>query len=78
MALISTRFRSRVGHVDNVEATEGERRRDSTVVRAHVKGHRASVALTLPLVRENGAWSVARATDMVAPPPEPTARPVVP
>lgn len=74
LRLTATRFRSRVGHLDDVDATAVERTHDSAVVRARVEGHRASVELILPLVRENGAWSVARATDMVAPSASPVVR----
>jgi hypothetical protein len=75
---VATRFRSRVGQLDDVDATEGEPTHDSVVVRAQVKGHNANVDLMLPLVRENGAWSVARPTDMVAPLEDPSGRPVAP
>jgi hypothetical protein len=78
LRLVATQFRSRVGHLDDVDATEVERTHDSVVVRAHVKGHKANVDLTLPLVRENGAWSVARPADMGAPLEAPLRRPVAP
>lgn len=75
---VAARFRSRVGHLDDVDATNVARTPDSAIVRAHAEGHRASVELIVPLVRENGAWSVARVTDMVAPAQEQSARRVAP
>lgn len=60
---ISDTLRSRVGGLDEVHGTVAERGRDTTFVRAHVEGERASIDPVLPLVREYGAWAVARASD---------------
>lgn len=65
--LISTRFRLRVGHLDDVQGTLADRTRDTAIVRAYVEGQRANAELVLPLVREYGVWSVARLSELLTP-----------
>ena len=60
---VSRSFRARIGRLDDVRATVAVRRRDTTIVRAQVEGQRAIAELTLPLVRENGVWVVARPSE---------------
>lgn len=61
---ISARLRSRLGHVDDVEATIRERTRNTAVVRVQVEGERSDADFRLSIIRESGAWSVAGATGL--------------
>lgn len=63
---MSAEFRSRLGNLHDVKGTVTARRRDTAIVRARVEGERANTELTLPLVREHGAWAVADITEMLA------------
>jgi hypothetical protein len=60
---MSAILRSRIGRLDKVHGTVAERRRDTATVRAQVEGERGNAELVLPMVREYGAWSVARPSD---------------
>jgi hypothetical protein len=64
---MSDEFRSRLGDLQDVTGTVTARSRDTAIVRARVEGERANTELTLPLVREHGAWAVADITEMFAP-----------
>jgi hypothetical protein len=64
---MSDEFRSRLGDLQDVKGTVTARSRDTAIVRARVEGERANTELTLPLVREHGAWAVADITEMLAP-----------
>jgi hypothetical protein len=64
---VATRLRSRIGHLDNVDARVDDRTRDSAIVSARVEGARANAELMLPLVFEHGTWSVARISEASAP-----------
>lgn len=64
---ISSKFRSSVGHLNDVEATITRRTRDSASVRADVDGQHANVDLTLLVVREHGAWFVASPSEILTP-----------
>jgi hypothetical protein len=64
--MTSADFRARIGRVDEVRGTVSDRRRDTAVVRVRIEGERANAEPRITLVRESGAWSVARATDGVA------------
>jgi hypothetical protein len=61
---ISDALRSRIGRLDDVTAVVVERSLDTAVLRVELKGERASAALRLPAVREFGAWSVSRVSDV--------------
>ena len=61
---ISASVRSRIGRIDEVEATITERTRDTAVVRVQVEGERSDADFRLSIVRESGAWSVAGATGL--------------
>jgi hypothetical protein len=61
---ISASLRSRLGRIDEVEATITERTRDTAVVRVQVEGERSDADFRLSIVRESGAWSVAGATGL--------------
>jgi hypothetical protein len=58
---ISSAFRSRLGHLDDVKGTLHERRSDTAIVRAQIHAERADGELMVPLVRQRGLWSVALA-----------------
>lgn len=61
---VSASLRSRLGRIDEVEATITERTRDAAVVRVQVDGERRDADFRLSIVRESGAWSVAGATGL--------------
>lgn len=63
---ISSDFRARIGRVEGVEGTVERRRPDTTLVRAHVEGERGQAAPVITLVREFGAWAVARPSDVLS------------
>ena len=58
---LSARFHSRFGRLEHVRGSVTSRRNDSLVVRARIEGDHADGDVQLRLVREFGAWSVARA-----------------
>src|SRR5687768_5951537 len=57
-------LRSRLGRLDDVDASVVERRLDTLFLRTRVQGERDTAELTLPVVREFGEWSITRASDM--------------
>ncbi|HJU68717.1 MAG TPA: hypothetical protein VJ650_10775 [Gemmatimonadaceae bacterium] len=63
---ISDRFRARLGRLEEVEGTVAHRRRDTATVRIRIEGEQATADRHMALVRESGAWSVARASDILA------------
>jgi hypothetical protein len=62
---VSASLRSRLGRVDEVDGTVAERARDTTAVQVHVDGERGDADFRLSMVREYGAWSVARANGLL-------------
>lgn len=62
---ISAELRAGIGRLEDVDGKVTERKRDRTTVRARIEGERANAERTIGLVRESGAWSVARASDVL-------------
>jgi hypothetical protein len=63
MRTFTTRFRSRLGRLDHVDASVAERARDSAAVRVDAEGSRDTLELTVPLAFERGLWKVARLSE---------------
>ena len=61
---ISDDLRSRLGRLEDVDASVVERRLDTVFLRARVRGERDTSELTLPAVRELGEWSITRAREV--------------
>lgn len=61
---ISDDLRSRLGRLKDVDASVVERRLDTVLLRARVRGERDTSELTLPAARELGEWSITRASDL--------------
>ncbi|HJR67891.1 MAG TPA: hypothetical protein VJ802_15780 [Gemmatimonadaceae bacterium] len=66
MRRISAEFRARIGELQEVEGRVARRGRDTTVVRARIKGERSNAEPLVSLARESGEWTVVRAADVLA------------
>ena|SRR5918992_3753766 len=64
MRTFATRFRSRLGRLDRVDASVAERARDSAAVRVEAEGSRDTLELTVPVAFERGLWKVARVSEV--------------
>jgi hypothetical protein len=64
MKTLTTRFRSRLGRLDHVDASVSERGRDSAEVRVDAAGSRDTLDLAVPLAFEHGLWKVARVSEV--------------
>jgi hypothetical protein len=64
MKTFYSKLRSRLGRLDQLEATVATRARDSITVHVDAQGSRDTLEVTVPLAFESGLWKVARFSEL--------------